>query len=102
MAVNERVLQAVYNAVDEYNGMCPDDMQLAKSLDTGVVGGDGNLDSVGIVSLIVAVEGAVEDEFGATIALADENAASPEKTPFKTIATLVDHVTRLLETEGAL
>jgi len=55
-------------------------------------GADGAFDSITLVALIVAVEQAVEQEFGAVLVLADEKAMSQRKSPFRSVETLVEHI----------
>ncbi len=59
--------------------------------DSVLFGKDGALDSMGLVTLIVAVEQAIEDRFGAAAGLADEKAMSQAKSPYRTVATLADY-----------
>jgi D-alanine--poly(phosphoribitol) ligase subunit 2 len=58
------------------------------TLDTPLFGADGAFDSMGLVSLIVAVEQAIEEKLGATVALADEKALSQKSSPYRTVRTL--------------
>jgi len=92
----ERILQAIYAAVDEVNEQLPRGAALEKSPDTILFGKSGKLDSLALVGLIVAVEQNIQEEFGAAVTLADERALSQKNSPFKTIATLTDYVSLLL------
>jgi acyl carrier protein len=97
MAINEGVTQAVFSAVDEVNQQLPKEQQLEKSIGTVLVGQSGKLDSLGLVNLIVTVEQKIEEEFGITITLTDDEAMSQEDSPFETIGKLIDYVSLLLE-----
>ena len=59
--------------------------------DTELFGPNGVLDSMGLVSLVVAVEQAVEENYGVRISLADEKALSQHNSPYRTIATLAEY-----------
>jgi acyl carrier protein len=96
MSNHERILQAIYSALDEINEQLPKGKALDKSPGTILFGKSGQLDSLGLVSLIVAVEQNIEDEFGVGITLADERAMSQQNSPFKTVAALSDYVALLL------
>jgi acyl carrier protein len=96
MTTNERILQAIYRAVDEVNDTLPPERKLAKSPDTVLFGRAGTLDSLGLVNLIVAAEREVQEEFGAAIALADEKAMSQRNSPFQSIATLAAYIEGLV------
>lgn len=97
MSNHERILRAIYNAVDEINEQLPKGKTLLdKSPETILFGKSGQLDSLGLVSLIVEVEQNIQDEFGAEITLADERAMSQEHSPFKSVRALSDYVALLL------
>jgi len=97
MTKRERVIQAIFSAVDEVNEQLPKEEQLEKSIDTVLFGGSGKLDSLGLVTLIVATEQKIEEQFGVTITIADEKAMSQKDSPLKTIGTLADYISLLLE-----
>jgi acyl carrier protein len=64
--------------------------------DTPLFGRQGLLDSLGLVTLVVAVEQAVEDRFGVRVALADDRAMSQTRSPYRTIGALAEYTERLL------
>lgn len=97
MTKNERIIQAIFSAVDEVNQQLPKEQQLEKSIDTVLFGQSGRLDSLGLVNLIVTTEQRIEEEFGVPITLANERAMSQNNSPFKTIGTLADYTALLLE-----
>ena len=59
--------------------------------DTKLFGSDGALDSMGLVTLIVAVEQAIEDKYDDAVALADEKALSQQRSPYRTVTTLAEY-----------
>jgi acyl carrier protein len=61
------------------------------------MGADSEIDSLGLVSLIVSIEDAVNKEFDSSITLADEKAMSQAVSPFKTLDTLSNYVITLLD-----
>lgn len=65
--------------------------------DTPLFGTDGSLDSVGLVSLVVAVEQAIEDELGVSVSLADEKALSQRHSPYRTIGSLAEYARRAIQ-----
>ena len=67
--------------------------------DTVLFGDSGLLDSVGLVSLIVAIEQEIENELGVSIVLADERAMSQQHSPFRSIGALADYAASLVSTE---
>lgn len=59
--------------------------------ETRLFGEDGVLDSMGLVTLVVAVEQAIEDEFGRSIGLADEKALSRKRSPYRSVDALAEY-----------
>ena len=68
--------------------------------ETRLFGKEGLLDSMGLVSLIVAVEQEIEDRHGTSVALADEKALSQSSSPYRTIGTLAEYASAGLEAAG--
>lgn len=64
-------------------------------------GEEGIFDSLGLVTLIVAVEEAIWDRFEREVSLADEQALSQSRSPFRTIGTLANYAHALLEESDA-
>ena len=64
--------------------------------ETRLFGREGLFDSIGLVSLIVMVEQAIEEEFEAFVTLADERAMSQKRSPFLTIGSLADYADGLI------
>lgn len=96
MADRERIVQAVYRAVDELNKQLPKGVSVAKSSDAALYGRTGKLESIDVVTLIMEVEDQIKAEFGTSITIADDRAMSMENSPFLTLGTLTDYVAELL------
>jgi acyl carrier protein len=64
--------------------------------DTRLFGEGGLLDSMALVSLVIAVEQAVEEKYGTPVALADEKALSQRSSPYRTIGTLAAYAAQEL------
>ena len=65
-------------------------------VDAPLFGRNGLLDSLGLVSLVVAVEQAIEDRFGVALSLADEKALSQTQSPYRTIASLAAYADAIM------
>ena len=89
---SENIIAAIYRGVDWINGELPPDRQLIKAPETRLVGSESVLDSMHLVSLIVAIEREVEDGFGVALTLADERALSMSASPFRSIQSLTDYI----------
>ena len=93
----ENIVTAIYRAVDWINGELPPDRQLIKAPETRLLGSQSVLDSMHLVSLIVAIEREVEDTFSLTLTLADERALSVKESPFRSIQSLADYIGILIK-----
>ncbi len=91
--MKQKIKQIVLDCCTERNEIAELQIDVALEESAPLFGVDGVLDSIDLVSLIIAIEQAIEDEIGIIVTLADARAASRENTPFKTIGTLVDYAT---------
>jgi len=96
---NTEVTGVLFDAIDEVNALLPPEQQLEKSVDTVLFGGSGKLDSLGLVTFIVAAEQKISETLGHSVTLADEKAMSQKNSPFRTIGTLTDYIAMLLSAE---
>lgn len=96
MITRDKITQLVFRAIDDINQSLPAEQKVTKSNETILFGKGSNLDSLGLVNLIVATEQIIEEEFGETIVLANEKAMSQSNSPFKTVELLVDYITLLM------
>jgi len=100
VATIQRCVEIIYSAIEEHNEMQPREKHLEKSPGTVLFGRAGNLDSLGLVQLIIGIEEKVEEEFGRPISIVDERTLSQQESPLATVETLAEYITSLLE-EGA-
>lgn len=66
------------------------------SEDTPLYGKDGLVDSLGLVSIVLSVEQAINDELDSEIVIADDRAMSQKSSPFGTPGRLVDYTMLLI------
>ncbi len=96
-----KVKKVVFNLIEEENELLPKNKKIEKLLNFELYGGKGKLDSLELVNFIVGLEQGIEDNFGITISLTDDKAMSEKTSPFKTIETVIDYITkRLIEENG--
>jgi len=95
--MNERVIECVYEAIDEANRDRQDLPPLEKSLETRLHGTEHGLDSLGLINLLVAAEEGIEREFGVVVVLGDDRAFSMEPPPFESVRALVPYIEELLD-----
>jgi acyl carrier protein len=94
---SERIKKAIFAAIDEINLQLSKEKRLEKSLDTVLLGDNSGLDSVEFITFVVVTEQKIENEFGITITLTNEQAISKEKSPFKDVGNLTEYISELLE-----
>lgn len=90
------ITSALKEALDQQGLAVPESI----TEDTVLVGKDATLDSLGVVSLIVEVEQALEQQHDVAVTLASDKAMSAKHSPFRTIGVLADHVLETIK-EGA-
>ena len=95
----DKIQAAVFEAIDEVNEILPPEQQLNKSTDTVLFGQEGALDSLGLVKMIVATEGKIQEYFDMPVTLANERAMSMKNNPFRSVASLIEYTTELLKEE---
>jgi D-alanine--poly(phosphoribitol) ligase subunit 2 len=95
-----QIIALINNALMELQGQPGYEAALGQGPETRLYGRQGALDSLGLVSLIVALEQALEDEFQVTVALADEKALSQARSPFRTIRSLAEYAQERVQAEG--
>lgn len=88
--------ELIMHTVHEINETLPQKISVELGAGAPLYGADGALDSLALVSLIVAVEQAIQDHFSVTITLASEAAMSQKRSPFKTIGSLTEYAHSLM------
>lgn len=97
MVDKAKVEGVVFVAIQDYNQQAPGERQLGSSRETVLFGREGNLDSLGLVNLIVAVEQGVAEALGKKLTIVSEDAMSRQFSPFRTVGTLADYVWKLIQ-----
>ena len=97
MTNEERIIKAIYIAVDNVNQQLPKGTRLEKSPDAVLYGKSGVLESLDFVTFIMEIEEQIQTEFGVDLMITDENLLSKEKSPFSTLGTLTDHLREALK-----
>ena len=86
-----KITSLIIDTAQELNAQQEIEISRVLNESTPLFGREGLLDSLGLVSLVVAVEQAIEDKYGVRVALADEKALSQTKSPYKDIASLANY-----------
>ena len=95
--MRNKIIELIYSSIDDLNTQKDIKDQISKTENTIIFGKGGQLDSLGLVNLIVSLEEAVNDFFNIEITLADERAMSLKSNPFQTVSTLTDYILILIE-----
>jgi hypothetical protein len=93
----DAVVRDIYVAIDCANELLGADHRLRHDEETVLFGPVTGLDSLGLVSLILDVEAAVNEREGTALVLADERAVSRHRNPFRSVRCLADYVVSRLE-----
>ncbi len=91
----ERIIELIYDVVDEFNETSSDDRKLEKSPGCKLFGKQGKLDSLDLVELTAQLEDKIYTEFNVPISLTIEEGTTGN--PFLTIETLQNHILSLLQ-----
>ena len=95
--MNEKILSLVTAALRDLGAELNRPELAAPPPGLRLFGAQSPLDSMALVSLIADIEYRIAAEFGRELVLADERAMSQLRSPFRTIATLVDHIEQRLK-----
>jgi acyl carrier protein len=90
------IIRTIFDAVDQVNEHLPNQHKIDKSMQTVLVDNSRGLDSLTIVTLIVAIEQRIEEKYGKAINLADGESLSRTANPFRSIEKLADHISLLI------
>jgi len=95
--MNEKIKNIVLNSIKTIGEMEEKDELLNPGETLRLFGGDGVMDSLGIVMLIAEIEEQVQDELNLSITLADDRAMSQKTSPFRSVKTLVNYISKLIK-----
>jgi len=95
--MKDKIVKIIIAAANELNDEEEISVSEELSESTRLFGENGVLDSMGLVSLVVAVEQAIDEELDASISLADEKALSQKNSPYRTIETLAEYAEKLIQ-----
>lgn len=94
--IRTELVQIIREALEELKRTLPNGNRLKVSPVTRLYGRGSDLDSLGLVQLLVDVEERVSGRYGFPVVLTDERALSQEKSPFRSVAGLADYLAGLI------
>lgn len=68
---------------------------------TPLIGTGRIVDSIGLVTLLVAIEDNLAGQFGKPVSLMDDRAMSQSKSPFRTVGTLASYLLTVVNDQPA-
>ena len=86
------ILQLIYVSIDETNRQLPAERRLVKSPGTPLLGEGSVLDSLGLISLVVAFEEALDSACGIRFNLLEEEFLGDVTGPLRDVASLAAFV----------
>ena len=90
------LIEILYPVIDDFNATLTGNSPIDKSPDTPLLGELSSLDSIRLVSFIVAVEDFILEKTGKDILLADEKAMSRRNSPFRNLKSLSEYLSELI------
>lgn len=93
----QNILGVIYSAIDEVNRQMPIDAKIIKDPFTKLVGEGGTLDSLGVITLLVSVEEALQSGLGLQLALLDEDALANPTGPYHSIDSLANWISAKIQ-----
>ncbi|MGB7157928.1 MAG: hypothetical protein WBD40_07665 [Tepidisphaeraceae bacterium] len=95
-----KLVAIILASCEELNPTLKTPVDVSKGVEARLYGSQGALDSLALVSMIVAVEQSIQDAFNVPIGLADERAMSQRNSPFKSVGSLAEYAHGLLVEAG--
>jgi len=74
----------------------PEDQKIKVNTDTVLFGTNSSLDSLSLVSVIVDLESTFSLDYDLNISLTDDRAMMREKSPFDSVASLVEYIDEIV------
>ena len=93
--------QLFFRAIDLVNQDLPPEIRVAQSRETVIAGSARELDSLGIVVLLRAVEDGVQAEYGFSLDIGESCFDDPVFSMAGTVGALIDCVAAKLDAEAA-
>ena len=95
MATTEKIIDIIYNCIDDINEQ--NGTNLINDKNTKLFGKESDLDSLGLVNLILNIEENINNEYNISISIVNEKAMSQTYSPFKSIDTLANYIKELID-----
>ena len=91
----EKILEVIFNSIDDLNSQLSVEEKIEKTKETVLFGSNGQLDSLGVINLLVGIEERLEDS-GLEISLTDEIITAQQTDHLQTVGKFADHIFTLI------
>lgn len=98
MTLRDQLKAMLFESIKEYVENTGIDLQADE--ETRLVGQSASVDSLGLVAILANFEAQINDRFDSAIVLASEKAMSMQRSPFRSVASLIDYAVLLLQEVG--
>src|SRR4029453_6729455 len=98
MTLRDQLKTMLLESIKEYVENTEIDLQADE--ETRLVGQSASVDSLGLVAILANFEAQINDRFDSDIVLVDEKAMSMQRSPFRSVASLIDYTVLLLQEVG--
>lgn len=90
--IKQKITRIIFKTIDEHNSINNEELKLSKSLETELLGKNSNLDSLGLINLLVSVENEIQKKIDSNISVIDEELFLEEDGPYQKVATLLEYI----------
>ncbi len=90
--LKKKIIKLIYEAIDEHNSLNPETLRLEKSPETILLGINGNLDSLGLINLLLEIETKIKENIKNDLSIIDELLLLDENGPYKNIDNLSKYI----------
>lgn len=97
MTTKDKIIEIIYEKIDEINEQ--NGLNIPKDINGRLFGRESELDSLGLVNLIVSVEESINEVYSTSITIASEKAMSQKHSPFRSVETLAEYIDLLIKEE---
>ena len=95
MQLREQLKTILLNSITEYVEDTGTELNVDEKI--RLVGQNASVDSLGLVAILASFEAEVNDSFDPDILLVNEKAMSMQRSPFRSVSSLVDYAVSLLQ-----
>ena len=88
----ELISKIIFESIEEHNNISTSDLHLDKSLDSILHGKDSNLDSLGLINLLVDIESRIQENIDEKLIILDENLLFEYDGPYKSVKSLSEYI----------